>query len=227
MREGARLMANSKRRCSNCKKSQLAETMYINGVQAFCSKESYIDYCGKNSAKLTAKGKKITKAVNKARKESIKKPSEWQAEAQREVNKYIRMRDMFKPCISCGNSREQVEKDQGWKVGGCWDAGHYQGRGKKSQLRFVLFNIHKQCKTCNGGSGKFSHKAATVEQNYKINLIAKIGIEKVEWLENNNELDLHRNDIEYFKRVKKIFAKKARIYKRIRELKPIVERLAA
>ena len=64
-----------------------------------------------------------------------------------------------------------------------------------------------------------SAKAATVGADYRINLIEKIGLEKVEYLENNNDLDLNKNDIEYLKRIKRIFNKRARSYeKRINKL---------
>lgn len=154
------------------------------------------------------------KKSDKVRREALKKSSEWLSEAQSAFNKYIRLRDYKDPCISCNKSKEEIEGDQGWKVGGCWDAGHFQTRGAKGQLRFVLFNVHKQCKSCNGGSGKFSHKAATVDEKFRLNLIKKIGLEKVEYLESNNELDERKKDIDYLKRVKKIFNKKARLYEK-------------
>jgi hypothetical protein len=221
-------MANSKRKCANCENRYKADTMFIHGLQAFCSREAWIEYCSvKNKSALIKKGNKIISAKSKADKESIKLPSKWLSEAQTEVNKYIRIRDIFEPCIACNKAREVIEAEQSWKVGGCWDAGHFQSRGAKGQLRFVLYNINKQCKSCNAGSSKFSSKAATVDANYRANLIKKIGIEKVEALENNNVIDHRKKDIDYLKRVKKIFAKKARLYKTIRRVTPRIEDLAA
>jgi hypothetical protein len=221
-------MANSKRKCANCENRYKADTMFIHGLQAFCNRDAWIEYCSvKNKPALIKKGNKIRAAKDKADKESIKLPSKWLSEAQTEVNKYIRIRDIFEPCIACNKAREVIEAEQSWKVGGCWDAGHFQSRGAKGQLRFVLFNINKQCKSCNAGSSKFSAKAATVDANYKANLIKKIGIEKVEALENNNAIDHRKKDIDYLKRVKKIFAKKARLYKTIRRVTPRIEDLAA
>ena len=75
-----------------------------------------------------------------------------------------------------------------------------------------MFNVSKQCKKCNASSNDFAHKEATVSANYRINLIKKIGLKKVEWLECNNELDIHKNDIEYLKRIKSIFGRKHRLY---------------
>ena len=177
----------------------------------------------RDTAKKIAKAKQVVvkkdKAFNretKRLKETIKPKSKWLSEAQAAFNKYIRLRDYEDPCIACLKPREVIEAEQGWKTGGCWDAGHFKTRGAKGQLRFILFNVHKQCKSCNAGSGKFSAKAATVDANYRINLIEKIGVKKVEWLDNNNDIDLKKGDIEYLKRVKKIFTKRAnRLEKRI------------
>ena len=209
-------MANSHKSCKHCKKSVRVETMTTRQFGNFCSVAHSLAWIDANSKRLADKARtnreKLRRKETKERMIAIKTASQWRSEAQASVNKYIRIRDLHDGCISCGKSRQEVEVEQGWKIGGCWDAGHYQGRGKKGQLRFVLFNINKQCKSCNGGSGKYSHKADTVEKQYRVKLIDKIGLDKVEWLENNNELDHHRNDIEYLKRVKKIFSKKYRIY---------------
>ena len=211
-------MANKKRRCTSCKEYKEAKKGICAPIGFFCDDRCRYNYATKNTKKIIeqsqAKKEKAARSDLRARKEAIKPKSKWLAEAQSSFNKYIRIRDYKEPCIACGKPREVIEHDQGWKVGGCWDAGHFQTRGAKGQLRFILFNVHKQCKSCNAGGGKFSAKAATVDKQYRINLIEKIGIEKVEWLENNNDIDLKKGDIEYLKRVKKIFSKKAKIYEK-------------
>ena len=217
-------MANKRRKCKWCLEYTEAEKGLKVPAGFFCSISHAQQFASDKTEKqkqrqlskqkqMKANAFKEERKQLKKRKQELKKPSEYLSEAQSAFNKYIRIRDKFKPCISCNNPREQVENQQGWKVGGCWDAGHYMTRGAKGQLRFILFNVHKQCKSCNGGS-KFSQKAATVNQGYRENLINKIGIEKVEWLENNNELDVRKKDIEYLKRLKSIFNKKARLYER-------------
>ena len=161
-------------------------------------------------AKSELAKEKAKKAKNiRIRKESLKPISKLKREAQSAYNKWIRARDVNEPCISCGKSRNEVESEQGWKVGGCWDAGHFMSRGAKPQLRFNAFNVHKQCKRCNGGSGKFSAKAATVGKNYEIRLALKIGGDRVELLKNNNEFKKY--DAEYLKRIKAIFSKRYRV----------------
>lgn len=154
-------------------------------------------------------GEKTARATHRAAKEAIKPLRQLKKEAQDSFNKNVRLRDYWEGCISCGKSKEEVEEAQGWKVGGCWDCGHFKTRGAKPQLRFNLNNTHKQCKSCNGGSGKFTAKAATVDAQYEANLIDKIGRDKVIELKNNN--DTVRFDDDYYRRIKKIFNKKARL----------------
>ena len=118
------------------------------------------------------------------------------AEAQKEVNAYIRLRDEKKPCICCGTFSDQV------------DAGHYRSRGAAKHLAFNCFNIHKQNKKCNRYlGGNYSE--------YRIGLIERIGLERVERLENDNQV--RRFDRDYLIRIKQIFSKRQRHLKRIRE----------
>ena len=103
--------------------------------------------------------------------------------AQKSFNAFIRKRDELLNCISCDRTLEQVMLTDGWKTGGAWDCGHYLTRGGFPELRFEELNAHKQCKTCNGGSNKYAKKTRLVSEAYRINLIEKIGIENVEWVE--------------------------------------------
>jgi hypothetical protein len=202
------------KRCSYCRAKK--EMTITTPIYSFCCFACAIAKKNEQEAKRIKKEKTKKKKLVAEENRELRKLKETikpkvLAEAQTAFNKYIRLRDYYEACISCQKSKEEVEAEQGWKTGGCWDAGHYMTRGAKGQLRFVLFNVHKQCKSCNGGGGKFSSKAATVDAKYRINLIEKIGIEKVEWLENNNEIDLKKGDIEYLERIKKIFNRRARI----------------
>lgn len=107
-------------------------------------------------------------------KERLKKRPEWIKETQKVVNKYVRLRDNGKPCISCGKTLAIGG------VGGGFDAGHYRSRGSSPHLSFdAERNIHGQCKRCNDHlKGNYSA--------YRVGLIARIGIEKVEELESDN-----------------------------------------
>lgn len=91
-------------------------------------------------------------------------------EAQREFNKYVRLRDAGKPCICCG---QPLGIDE---VGGAYDCGHYRSVGSAPHLRFDERNAHGQRKRCNRyGAGR------AVE--YRAGLIARYGLQFVESLE--------------------------------------------
>lgn len=81
-------------------------------------------------------------------------------------NRWIRFRDDDQPCISCGKHQKK------------YDAGHYVPVSKSSFLRFHEDNVNKECGGCN--SFDPSHLIW-----YRINLIKKIGPERVKWLEDN------------------------------------------
>lgn len=130
--------------------------------------------CGPICARRVAETKrKVEKADIKRRKEALKKLSVFKAEAQDAFNKYIRARDADLPCVSCG------ETDPPMLPGGQWDAGHFLGRGAYPELAFHEDNCHKQCKSCNAGSGKFSHKERTVREKYEPELLRRIGPERL------------------------------------------------
>ena len=141
------------------------------------------------------------KKSDKVRKEALKSAGDYIKEAQTAVNKYVRVRDKNKPCISCGNNRD----DKIGLSGHRYDAGHYRSRGSAGHLRFNLYNIHKQCVRCN-------RELSGNVVEYRIGLINKIGVSKVDLLEKDNES--RKFTIEYLRRIKKIFNKKARLYER-------------
>ena len=189
------------KKCKICKTPFESFNSLIGHCSPKCGYELHKKNQDKKHKKVKAQFRNADKGINKLK-----------AEAQKPINTYARLRDYWEPCISCGDTKEQVEAAQGWKTGGCWDAGHFKSRGAFPQLRFNLKNIHKQCKKCNGGSGKSSHKEKTTSEQYKINLIKKIGLSEVEKLENTNET--RKFEREYLERLKKIFNKRARIKKK-------------
>jgi len=89
---------------------------------------------------------------------------------QKIFNSYIRERDKGNPCISCNNPNPK-------KV----NAGHYISSGKSKYLTFNESNVHLQCEYCN------THLHGNLLE-YRINLIKKIGLEKVEELEANRHI---------------------------------------
>ncbi len=124
----------------------------------------------------------------KARRLAVKPLSYFKSQAQQAFNAFIRERDKDLPCISCGESNPPDLH------GGQWDCGHFLSVGAHPELRFEEKNAYKQCKSCNGGAGKFSHKNKTVSQQYEESLIEKFGQELVDWLNGPHEMTHYRRE---------------------------------
>lgn len=109
----------------------------------------------------------------KRRKEAIKTIPDLIKEAQHAFNAYIRARDSSLPCVCCGKPLGHSD------VGGGFDCGHYRSVGSASHLRFDERNAHAQRKQCNRyGAGR--------AVDYRIGLVARIGLAAVESLESDN-----------------------------------------
>lgn len=176
-------MANKKRKCIGCKQYKEVEKGIIVGNNRFaCSIDCAVDAANKGKRKGLDKLKKHERSENRKAKQKLKTKGEWTKEAQIQCNKFIRVRDRDEPCISCGRTNEEVEQTDGWKPGGAWDCGHFLSVGSHPELRFHQMNANKQCKSCNGGSGKHTKKNYTVSIEYERRLREKIGDEMVDWL---------------------------------------------
>lgn len=164
-----------------------------------------IDLCAKQKVKETAKRiiaqKEAEKAGRKRRQErriALKTKSEWDKEAQAAFNRYIRIRDDGRPCISCG---APLSGSGNYITGSAIDASHYRSRGAASHLKFNVFNVHASCTRCNR---QLSGNAV----EYRIRLIERIGLALVEKLESDNTP--RRFDTPYLQRIKSIFIRRAR-----------------
>lgn len=153
------------RPCEVCERVFVPERM----GQVVCR---YVCGLKKARAEREAKDKAERESV-KRRKEAIKTIPDYIKEAQHAFNAYIRARDADKPCICCGQPLGTGE------VGGAFDCGHYRSTGSASHLRFDERNAHAQRKVCNRwGAGR--------AVDYRIGLVARIGLEAVEALESDN-----------------------------------------
>ena len=187
-------------RCRYCRK-KLGEDFVVFGLSKFCCFEHAVSYSKDNKDKGYKEIAKQERREIKQAKEKLKTAGEYVKEAQAAVNRYIRARDFNKPCISCGSMPTNDGLIKGQRV----DAGHFRSTGSARHMRFNLLNIHKQCVKCNRWlSGN------VVE--YRVRLIERIGLERVEALENDNSL--RSFNIDYLKRIKKIFNKRARWYEK-------------
>lgn len=140
--------------------------------------------CGPKCAGLMVEHQKARNAEQAAREdrkqtraqlEALKTIPQLKKEAQREFNRAIRARDRLKGygCICCGRPLD-------WDaIGGAVDAGHWRSTGSADHLRFHEDNCHAQRSDCNRyGAGR--------AVDYRIGLIARIGLERVEALESDN-----------------------------------------
>lgn len=167
----------SHKKCKDCGD----EFKPFNTIQSRCVQCSIVH--GKGLQRKEFKEKK--KAARRAKKEFYDNdPKTIKAKLTKACHLYIRTRDKDEPCISCGRYDPEIKEAL---TGGKWDAGHYKSKGAFPEQRYNEYNIHKQCKSCNGGACKFAKKAHTVQQSYKVNLIEKIGLRHVEWLEGHHE----------------------------------------
>lgn len=189
-------MKAANRKCNKCKKKVDAKDALISHLKAFCSYECLKEYTAQNAEKIANKVRKEKRAETRQAKEKLKTRAQWMREAQASFNAYVRARDKDLPCISCGE-----HKHDDHMTGSGWDAGHYRSRGAFPHLRFHLWNVHKQCVKCNRYlSGNVS--------NFRIGMVRKIGIGRVEALESmNSEPEM---TIDYLKRIKSIFRRKAK-----------------
>lgn len=105
----------------------------------------------------------------RAAKEKVKTRTKHMSEAQTAFNAWVRNRDIGLACVSCGRHHN-----------GQWHAGHFRTVGGHPELRFEPLNVWRQCAPCN------NHKSGDIV-NYRIELVKRIGAEKVEWLEGPHE----------------------------------------
>jgi hypothetical protein len=160
-------MTNHPKDCRQCGKVFTP----ARSTQVICSPR-----CATKMATASAKAKKTAeRELTKARRESLKTIADRIKEAQTEFNAYIRLRDQAQPCICCG----RTANDRDLITGSRWDAGHYRSTGSASHLRFNEDNCHRQLVVCNRhGAGR--------AVDYRIGLVKRIGLERVEALESNN-----------------------------------------
>lgn len=123
-----------------------------------------------DSDRIIRNKKKAEKKAHRIQKEKLKTRAQWLREAQTAFNAYVRERDRDEPCISCGRHHE-----------GQYHAGHYLTVSANPELRFHPFNNNKQCAPCN------NHLSGNIVK-YRPNLIEKIGLKSLEWLEGPQQL---------------------------------------
>lgn len=153
------------KKCANCKGSFNPSRSF----QSWCSPECAVVIARLKQAKQKAQEAANERVQHAKAKEEVKTRAQHLKEAQAAFNAVIRERDKDLPCISCGRYHE-----------GKYDAGHYRSVGSSPELRFEPLNCWRQCVPCN------RHKSGNAI-DYRINLVRRIGLDKVEWLEGPHE----------------------------------------
>jgi hypothetical protein len=159
-------------------------------MQRACSPTCAIEMAHADKLRKAVKAAKDDRKMTRAKLEAIKPRSKLLAEAQAAVNRYVRLRDAGKPCISCGVMYADI-----------YQAGHYRSTRAAPELRFSTDNIHKQCVQCN------MHFAGNLIM-YRAGLLERIGPDRLAALEGPHEaVKWTRDDL---RQIKETFARMAK-----------------
>jgi hypothetical protein len=185
------------KRCRHCR----TQFLPARPLQVACGLECAKAVGAEVAAKNAAKEARLERAADRAKREAMKRLPELIAETQRTFNAYIRLRDQHRPCVCCARPLSDGAESL---VGGAYDCGHYRSVGSASHLRFDERNAHAQRKVCNRyGAGR--------AVDYRLGLIARIGLAAVEALEADNTPHKYTRD--------ELRALKATYAAKLRELK--------
>lgn len=184
--------------CKHCR----VKFKKVNNFYLYCESTPECKEAGKEF-QLNARIKNALKKVRNdekekfaAMKENVKTLSQYEADAKKSFQKFIRLRDKDLPCISCNNSNTND-----------WAGGHYFSAGMYSGLMFDERNCHKQCNTyCN------KHLSGNLLE-YRKGLILRYGMDFV------NQLESESNEKRNFKYTKEqLIAKKLQYDIKIKEI---------
>lgn len=155
------------KRCKSCRELFTP----FRPLQVACSMGCAQSLATVKREKEERKKAQVERKTHREAKERIKSRGQWLKEAQQAVNQFVRLRDKDLGCVSC-------DKPATWN--GQWHASHYKSVGSSPALRFNLLNIHKSCSVCN------NWKSGNIG-SYRPELIRRIGLDNVEWLEGHHE----------------------------------------
>jgi hypothetical protein len=145
-------------KCKFCKK----EFTQFNSTISVCGYQCAIEW-GKLHPKKTSI-KRVNSEIKSEAKQKLKTQAQLRNPIKLHFQKWVRMRDIKEPCISCGTTKAK------------WDGGHYLKAEIYSGVIFDERNVNKQCSYCNQYLD--GNTAA-----YRQGLIKKIGLDDVIALE--------------------------------------------
>lgn len=147
------------KKCRHCKKQF---TPRFSTLERTCREYQclVLEAMLKVKEKATEDAKKSKERLKKM-KNDLETVQSLTKKAQAIFNKFIRLRDAEKPCISCGKV-----------LVGKFDAGHYYSSGHHKAVTFDEDNVHGQCVFCN------QHLHGNII-NYQIGIAQRIGADAV------------------------------------------------
>jgi hypothetical protein len=153
------------KKCRYCK----LEFMPYKSTQVVCGIQCSIKYI---NAKTKEKALKDARKRKKEGLELLMTNSQWKQKFQVVFNKYIRIRDKYKGCVSCETSL----------INRKFDAGHYYPTTYEG-IRFDERNVHGQCVPCNRDKHSNTHE-------YRKRITNRITPEDLKWLDENRHRKL-------------------------------------
>lgn len=148
-----------------CKQCKVLFTP-VRPMQKVCSPTCAMKIARKVVDKAEKKETKLKLDAMQTKPQLVKK-------AQTAFNAYIRARDKGKTCISCDTPLGSEPNS--------YDAGHFRSVASAAHMRYVEDQVHGQCKKCN------RWLAGNVVE-YRKRLLERIGLERLEQIENDNVL---------------------------------------
>jgi adenylosuccinate lyase len=142
------------KKCRNCQER-------FNPIRSTLEKYCQKDECIR--AMVCETKEKLWKQTKKKMKEDLMTVQDYIKVAQQVFNKFIRLRDQGKNCISCGLKPKKE------------NAGHFYSAGTHTAVRFDERNVHLQCEHCN------SYLSGNLLK-YRDNILTKLGYEEFESL---------------------------------------------
>ena len=133
----------------------------LNTLQKYCFEKECV------GAWISEEKQNQWKKKKKTMIDAMKTTRDLVNELQIIFNRWIRLRDQNKTCISCNTILTKEMK---------YDAGHFYPCGSYPNLRFEPFNVHAQCVHCNRDRHGNLHE-------YRNGLIKRYGIKEVERLD--------------------------------------------
>lgn len=121
--------------CKHCRGYFPRKTMVKYPSGRFCTKLHAAEWAFENKKKGQKVIIKAERKETKRKKKELMTRSQWYDRLQTLVNQYVtKVRDVGKPCCTCGTTNNIK-----------FDAGHLFTRKARPDIRFDLFNIHRQC----------------------------------------------------------------------------------